>query len=79
MTQQMLTTLGVFFVALAALFGAVAWLILSRSSKGSRRLSELSRPRTVTGLIVDDEMEVLEQRLVEYQGTVSAGGKPLFL
>lgn len=43
--MQLMATLGVVFLAVAALAGIAAWFVLSGSSQGQRRLSELSRPR----------------------------------
>ena len=59
MPIEMLATLGAVFLAVAVLIGAVVWLVLSsQRSIGLRRLTELSRPRTVPGLVVVDERSI---------------------
>jgi tight adherence protein C len=53
-TTQMLITLGAVFVAVAMLIGLAAMFLLSRPSQGRRRLTALSRPAVVPGLVVKE-------------------------
>jgi tight adherence protein C len=52
MTTQMILTLASVFVAVAAVAGAVVWLMLSRS-EGSRRLQQLSQPKKESIIVTD--------------------------
>jgi tight adherence protein C len=54
MPSQLVLTLGIVFLSTAVLIGLGASYMLSRSSHGRRRLSELSQPATVSGLVVDE-------------------------
>jgi Flp pilus assembly protein TadB len=51
---QLVLTLWVVFLSTAVLIGLAASYMLSRSSHGRRRLSELSQPAVVSGLVVDE-------------------------
>jgi tight adherence protein C len=54
-TIGLLTTLSVVFLSVALLAGAATSFALTRSLPGRRRLSALSQPKTVSGLVVVDE------------------------
>ncbi|MEO6223252.1 MAG: type II secretion system F family protein [Vicinamibacterales bacterium] len=54
MPSQMLLTLASVFVSVAVLIGVGAFVLLSRSSHGRRRLTALSQPAVVSGLVVEE-------------------------
>jgi len=54
-TAGLLTTLSVVFVSVALLAGVATSFVLTRSLPGRRRLSALSQPKAVSGLVVVDE------------------------
>jgi tight adherence protein C len=54
MSPEMLLTLGAVFATVALLVAVGASVLLAPSSHGRRRLSELSQPVTVPGLVVEE-------------------------